>query len=92
MFSLHVKVAYVQSWSHINEAPNGLRYWRWAGWENVWEQEKPEARKILENAAESPASSARFVGWLERRTRWLKKTPHNLSDDTILCNFKSVNF
>jgi hypothetical protein len=26
--------------------------------DNVWEQEKLEARKILENAAESPASSA----------------------------------
>jgi hypothetical protein len=25
------------------------------------EQEKPEARKMLENATESPASSARFV-------------------------------
>ena len=30
--------------------------------DSVWEQEKPEARKMLENAAESPASSARFVG------------------------------
>ena len=30
--------------------------------DSVWEQEKLEARKILENAAESPASSARFVG------------------------------
>ena len=29
--------------------------------DSVWEQEKLEARKILENAAESPASSARFV-------------------------------
>jgi hypothetical protein len=34
----------------------------WAGVDNVREQEKPEARKIFENAAESPASSARFVG------------------------------
>jgi hypothetical protein len=33
-----------------------------AGVDSVWEQEKPEARKMLENAAESPASSARFVG------------------------------
>ena len=35
--------------------------------DSVWEQEKPEARKMLENAAESPASSARCVrrsiGW-----------------------------
>jgi len=33
-----------------------------AGVDNVWEQKKPEARKMLENATESPASSARFVG------------------------------
>jgi len=33
-----------------------------AGVDSVWEQEKLEARKMLENAAESPASSARFVG------------------------------
>jgi len=32
------------------------------GVDSAWEQEKLEARKILENAAESPASSARFVG------------------------------
>ena len=32
-----------------------------AGVDNAWEQEKSEARKKLENAAESPASSARFV-------------------------------
>jgi hypothetical protein len=32
------------------------------GVDNAWEQEKLEARKMLENAAESPASSARFVG------------------------------
>ena len=31
--------------------------------DSVREQEKPEARKMLENAAESPASSARCVGW-----------------------------
>jgi hypothetical protein len=34
-----------------------------AGVDSFWEQEKLEARKMLENAAESPASSARFVGW-----------------------------
>jgi len=33
----------------------------WAGVDNAWEQEKLEARKMLENAAESPASGARFV-------------------------------
>jgi len=32
-----------------------------AGVDNAWEQEKLEARKMLEKAAESPASSARFV-------------------------------
>jgi hypothetical protein len=36
----------------------------WAGVDNVWEQEKLEARKILENAAESHTSGARFVGLL----------------------------
>jgi hypothetical protein len=33
-----------------------------AGVDSVWEQEKLEARKMLENAAESPPSSARCVG------------------------------
>jgi len=33
----------------------------WAGVDSVWEQEKPEARKMLENAAESHTSGARFV-------------------------------
>jgi hypothetical protein len=33
----------------------------WAGVDSAWEQEKLEARKMLENAAESPASGARFV-------------------------------
>jgi len=32
-----------------------------AGVDSVWEQKKTEARKMPENAAESPASSARFV-------------------------------
>jgi hypothetical protein len=35
-----------------------------AGWDSAWEQKKPEARKMLENAAESPPSTARFVGRL----------------------------
>ena len=38
----------------------------WAGVDSVWEQEKPEARKMLENAAESHSSAARLVrphGW-----------------------------
>jgi hypothetical protein len=33
-----------------------------ADMDSVWEQDKPEARKMLENRAESPASTARFVG------------------------------
>jgi hypothetical protein len=37
----------------------------WAGVDSVWEQEKLEARKMLENAAESHTSGARFVGWRE---------------------------
>jgi len=30
--------------------------------DSAWEQEKLEARKMFEKAAESPASSARMVG------------------------------
>ena len=43
----------------------------WAGVDSAWEQEKLEARKMLENAAESPASSARFVRrvFLKKNTR-----------------------
>jgi hypothetical protein len=33
-----------------------------AGVDSAWEQRKLEARKILENAAESPASSAYYPG------------------------------
>ena len=33
------------------------------GVDSAWKQEKLEARKMLENAAESPASSACFVRW-----------------------------
>jgi hypothetical protein len=35
----------------------------WAGVDSAWEQEKLEARKMLENAADSHTSGARFVGW-----------------------------
>jgi len=35
--------------------------------DSAWEQEKLEARKMLGNGAESPASSARFVGRRFRR-------------------------
>jgi hypothetical protein len=33
----------------------------WAGVENVWEQKKLEARKMLVNCADSQKSAARFV-------------------------------
>jgi hypothetical protein len=36
----------------------------WAGVDSLWEQKKLEARKMLENAAESHTSGARFVGTL----------------------------
>jgi hypothetical protein len=37
----------------------------WAGADSVWEQEKPEARKMLiEGAADSRTSGALFVGRL----------------------------
>ena len=35
---------------------------QWAGVDSAWEQEKLEARKMLENAAESHTSGARCVG------------------------------
>jgi len=35
-----------------------------AGVDSAWEQKKLEARKMLVNRAESPASGARFVGTL----------------------------
>jgi hypothetical protein len=44
----------------------------WAGVDSAWEQEKLEARKMLENAAESHTSGARFVGTLlTLRLAWL---------------------
>jgi hypothetical protein len=36
----------------------------WAGRDSLREQKKPEARKMLENGAESHQSAARFVGTL----------------------------
>jgi hypothetical protein len=36
----------------------------WAGVDNAWEQGNAEARKMLENAAESHTSGARFVSLL----------------------------
>ena len=41
---------------------NGRRYWRCAGVDSVREQEKLEARKLLEKRAESYQSSVHFVG------------------------------
>ena len=41
----------------------------WAGVDSAWEQEKLEARKLLENAAESHTSGARFVSLLLLFTR-----------------------
>jgi len=42
--------------------------------QNSESRKKPEARKMLENAAESHQSAARFVGWLLlRQTPCLKK-------------------
>jgi hypothetical protein len=47
---------------------------KWAGVDNVWEQKKLEARKMLLNRADSHLSGARFVRRLyERKTRGLKK-------------------
>jgi hypothetical protein len=60
-------------WTLLTSAVIGTR--GWAGVDSAWEQEKLEARKMLENAAESPAPSARCVGWLsERKTCLRKKT------------------
>jgi hypothetical protein len=44
------------------------------GWDSAWEQKKTEARKMLENGAESHQSAARFVRQpLRLPKRWLKK-------------------
>jgi hypothetical protein len=46
----------------------------WVGVDSLWEQKKLEARKMLENAAESHTSGARFVRQPARLPeRWLKK-------------------
>jgi hypothetical protein len=45
----------------------------WAGVDSVREQKKLEARKMLENAAESHTSGARFVGW-----RFVMEEPQRL--------------
>jgi hypothetical protein len=43
------------------QQPNGLRYPLVGGWDSTRKQKNIEARKILENAAESHQSGARFV-------------------------------
>jgi hypothetical protein len=51
----------------------------WAGVDSVWEQGKLEARKMLENGAESHTSGARFVGrcapakTLEKKETFVRK-------------------
>jgi hypothetical protein len=46
----------------------------WAGVDNAWEQEKPEARKMLVKRADSHTSGARFVGrFVLYQTRLLKQ-------------------
>jgi hypothetical protein len=51
----------------LSEQPNGLRYLRW-GVDNVREQKKLKARKMLEKAQNPHPSSARFVSrlWIEK--------------------------
>ena len=40
----------------------------WAGVDSAWEQEKPEARKMLENAAESHTSGVS----MKAQSDWLR--------------------
>jgi hypothetical protein len=52
--------------------------------DSAWEQEKPEARKKLENAADSHPSAARCVRQPARRPeRWQKKR-HNREHAQLL--------
>jgi hypothetical protein len=44
-----------------------------SGVDSAWEQEKLEARKMLEKPHRTPASSARFVRWRFKRTTSAKK-------------------
>jgi hypothetical protein len=55
----------------------------WAGVDNAWEQEKLEARKMPENGAESPASSARCV----RRTH---QTPTFLAENELQTHLDKI--
>ena len=52
----------------------------WAGVDSVREEDKLEARKMLENAAESHTSGARFVGRdVVQDTLAVKDLPANLT-------------
>ncbi len=52
----------------------------WAGVDSAWEQEKLEARKMLENAADSHTSGARGVG---RQFDFASKTPLHPQNETF---------
>ena len=52
----------------------------WAGVDSAWEQKKLEARKMLENAAESPPSTARCVGQEFEDSTTILVTHHNRLD------------
>jgi len=49
---------------YMKEPPNACVSRGWAGVDFAWEQEKPEARKMLVNRADSHTSGARCVGRL----------------------------
>jgi hypothetical protein len=53
----------------------------WAGVDNVWEQEKLKARKMLVNRADSHTSGARFVGQPAYQNDGRKKTPPQTRQD-----------
>lgn len=54
----------LKKWNIVYVRPTVCVSGGWAGVDSVWEQEKPEARKLLFEAAESHPSDARFVRWL----------------------------
>jgi len=54
----------------------GVSRW-WAGWDSAGEQKKLEARKMLENAAESHQSAARFVGQARLAQDSLTENPNH---------------
>ena len=60
-----------------------------AGVDNVWEQKKLEARKMLVNRAESPASSARFV---RQPARWPEPLPKKTTPQTWLNFTRNFDF